>query len=238
MARPFHFRRTMPVKWSRAAIACSAALLPFVAGCRGDSRAGGHRDSVAVVAGSDRADCDVSRGDVQIAGGIGVLRPGTRVSELRERCDVVRDTTVRGVEGMPARMIVVALGADSAVAEIQDDSVWRVRLTSRRYRSENGIGIGTPARRLAELSGAGAYAGEGEVYVLIPSECGISYRISGAELGRVASASSAEEALRSMPPSAEVDLILIWGCAPDVAPSGFRSSDPMLHRRVSAGVMS
>jgi hypothetical protein len=150
----------------------------------------------------------------------------------------VRDTTVLGVEGMPERRVVVALGADSAVAEIQDDSVWRVRLTSRRFRSEDGVGIGTPARRLTELSGAGAYAGEGEVYVLIPSECCVSYRISGAELGEVASASSAEEALRSMPHSAEVDLILIWGCGRGAAPSGFRGSDPMLHRRVSAGVMS
>jgi hypothetical protein len=139
---------------------------------------------------------------------------------------------------MPMRTVIVALGGDSAVAEIQGDSVWRVRLTSTRFRSAAGIGIGTPAPQVAAIDGAGAFAGEGEVYALIPSECGVSYRIAGAEFGRIASASSAEEALRSLPASAEVDLILIWGCVRDATPRGVRGADPMRYRRVSAGVMS
>lgn len=158
-------------------------------------------------------DCGVHPGDVQVEEGVGVLRIGTSVEEVRQRCRVVRDTTVLDIEGMPARRLVVSIGDDTAVAEIVADSVWRVRLTSPRFRAEGGLGIGTLASTLAAIPGARALVGEGEIYVTVPGTCGVSYRVSGADFARVSSARSPEEAIDLLPDTAQIDLLLVYECA-------------------------
>jgi hypothetical protein len=157
-------------------------------------------------------DCGVGPGDVQINGGLGVLRIGTLADHVRERCQIVRDTTVLDNEGMVARELVISLGADTAVAEVQSDSVWRLRLTSRRFRTGEGLGIGSSVGELAANAGARALVGEGEIYVTVPATCGVSYRIGGADFGRVARAPSAERAIDVLPDTARVDLLLVVGC--------------------------
>jgi hypothetical protein len=210
-------------------------LVAALAGCAGEASESDGWPGAGELADRGRGGCGVPAGDVQIEDGVGVLRPGVRVSELRAQCRVVRDTTVTGVEGMPVRTVVVALGADSAVAEVREGRVWRLRLTSERFRGPGGIGVGTPARRLEMVAGAGAYAGKGEVYVLIRSRCGVSYRLAGADLDRVASAATGEEALAVMPESAVVDLVLLWRCGNEAGRRGSRRSDLPPRRRVSSG---
>jgi hypothetical protein len=157
-------------------------------------------------------DCGVSEGDVQIERGVGVLRIGAAVEAVRERCRIVRDTTALDNEGMPSRRIVVLLNGDTSVVEVVSDSIWRVRLTSPRFRTRGGLGVGTPARAFTALEGARALIGEGEIYVTVPAVCGVSYRMHGADFARVAGASSAEEALRELPDTARVDLLLLVEC--------------------------
>ena len=163
------------------------------------------------------ADCGAVAGNVQIQGGIGVLRPGATVADVRAGCAVARDTVEPGLEGMSVRTLLVALGADSVVAEIAADTVWRLRLTSTRFRTPAGFGVGTLAKELAAADGARVQIGEGEVYMVVAGECGVSYRIAGADFGAVAAARSREQALAELPDSARVDRILVWQCTPGPA---------------------
>ena len=174
-----------------------------------DSASTSERDSAAEL------DCGVPPGDVQIEGGIGVLRIGAPVAELRGRCDIVRDTTVPDNEGMPSRELMILLGTDTAVAEVVADSVWRLRLTSPRF-STGDVRVGTTVAELERYDGARALVGEGEVYVTVPETCGVSYRIAGAEFARAASARSPKAAIGTLPDTARVDLMLVFAC-PDSA---------------------
>jgi hypothetical protein len=191
--------------------AALAALLAAVVGC-GDSRPRGENGRGAALSPADSlADCGVPAGDVQIDAPLGVLRPGAAVPDIRSRCAVVRDTILTGAEGMPVRLLTVALGTDSVTAEVVNDTIWRLRLTSARFRSASGFGVGTPARAIAAAPGARVHVGEGEVYMLVAGSCGVSYRIAGADFGRVAAA-SATAALEELPDTARVDRVLVWRC--------------------------
>ncbi|HSJ64568.1 MAG TPA: hypothetical protein VK922_11805 [Gemmatimonadaceae bacterium] len=200
-----------PSRPSLAILATLAHLASFgCAGEHGSDRAGPPSDDRVAP-----ADCGVPAGDVQIDEGIGVLRPGTSIEDVRRRCTVVRDTVVPGPEGMSARLLVVQLGADSAVGEVVDETIWRVRLSSGRFRSAQGFGVGTRAREIAAAPGAGVHVGEGEVYMRLEGICGESYRLAGVDVGRVASAQSAERALEGLPDSARVDRVLLRRCPQD-----------------------
>lgn len=189
-----------------------AATLLVAFACRGESR---QADSTVLVGATQQSarDCGIPPGDVQIDEGAGVLRAGVPASQVLERCEVVLDTTVLDNEGMPARELVIALGADTAVAEVVADSVWRVRFSSSRFRSSDGIGVGSAVSVLKRLPGARALVGEGEVYVTVPTTCGVSYRIAGADYPAIASAPAAEAALRRLPDTARVDRVLVFACA-------------------------
>ena len=190
----------------------TAALL-LAAGCQ----EGGREADAELTPGRNQRpaelDCGVAAGDVQVDGGVGVLRIGVSVDEVRERCTVVRDTTVLDNEGMPVRWLVVSLRGDTAVAEIVADSVWRLRLTTPRFRTSAGLGVGTRISELAAMTGARALVGEGEIYVTVPGSCGVSHRIAGADFARVAGARSPELAMAALPEAANVDLLLVMDCA-------------------------
>jgi hypothetical protein len=197
-----------PLHPTLATFALLAAL-----GCAGERGSDGAGPPLEDLVAS--LECGVPAGDVQIDEGVGVLRPGVGVEDVRQRCTVVRDTVVPGPEGMPTRLLVVKLGADSAIGEVVGDTLWRVRLSSERFRSAQGFGVGTLAREIAAAPGAGVHVGEGEVYMLLEGLCGVSYRLAGVDFGRVASAQSAERALEELPDSARVDRMLLWRCTQD-----------------------
>lgn len=198
-------------------VAAATLTLATAAGCQRDAAPVDTTIGGASSAGRGVTDCGILPGDVQVEEGVGVLRIGTSVEEVRQRCRVVRDTTVLDIEGMPARRLVVSIGDDTAVAEIVADSVWRVRLTSPRFRAGDGLGVGASASALAAIPGARALAGEGEVYVTIPGTCGVSYRVAGADFARVSSARSPEDAMDRLPDTAHVDLLLVYACANEAA---------------------
>ena len=210
LARPFHIAWPMRSIQSTAVVA--AALL-LTTGCQEGGR---DADADLTPSRNERPaelDCGVAAGDVQIDGGVGVLRIGVSVEEVRERCTVIRDTTVLDNEGMPARWLVVLLDGDTAVAEIAADRVWRLRLTTPRFRTSAGLGVGTRISELVAIAGARALVGEGEIYVTVPAICGVSYRITGADFARVAGARSPELAMAELPEAAHVDLLLVMDCA-------------------------
>jgi hypothetical protein len=137
--------------------------------------------------------------------GIGALRVGATVDEVGGACRILRDTTALGAEAMPERTILVDLGRDSVLAVIVADHVWRVHVRNPRFRTADSLGVGTPASALRRPA-AQVLAGEGAVFVRLPSHCGLSFRLRGARLGRVSTPAQ-------IPDSAVVDEVLAVGCS-------------------------
>ena len=83
--------------------------------------------------------------------GIGELRIGATVESVRQKCDVVRDTTLIAAEGMPARKLAVVFSRDTVEAEIVDGRVWRIAVLAPRLRTADSLGVGTNLARLLQL---------------------------------------------------------------------------------------
>ncbi len=85
----------------------AALLLAAVCACAGDD------PRAAINAARDTAgaaiDCGVPEAGVQIERGIGVLQVGATVELLGERCRLVKDSVVTGVEGMPGRQLYIVI---------------------------------------------------------------------------------------------------------------------------------
>ena len=203
----------MTLSTARFELRLAAALLLAAAfACSGDDpRAAIDADSakdnpLAVT------DCGVEGAGVQIERGIGVLQVGAPVELLGERCRLVKDTVVTGVEGMPGRHLYIVILGDTVVAEVEQDTVWRVRLTTERFRTGDSLGVGTAAADLTSREGARALVGEGEIYLTIEEACGVSFRLDGVSYSNVASAPSPESAVRLVPDTSIVDLVLLTPC--------------------------
>jgi hypothetical protein len=145
--------------------------------------------------------------------GIGDLRLGVTPAAVRASCVVVRDTTRLASEGQLARMIAVAFPRDTVEAEIVDGRVWRIEVLSPRFRTADSLGVGTPLRRLLALRDPRGITGEGQLFVVSPEQCGLSFRLS--DNGSSARAQDWDRAaLARLPSKTVVDKILIVGCDP------------------------
>jgi hypothetical protein len=150
--------------------------------------------------------------------GIGELRIGVTVESVRQKCNVIRDTTVTGAEGMPARKLTVALSRDTVEAEIVDGRVWRIAVDSPRLRTADALGVGTSIGRLRQLKNPRGMTGEGKFFVASPQHCGMSFRLSNA--GPRAQRGDMDRAgLFRLPETAVVSEVLIFGCKPALGPS-------------------
>jgi hypothetical protein len=143
--------------------------------------------------------------------GIGQLRIGTPVESLRQKCNVVRDTTAAGAEGMPARKVAVAFSRDTVEAEIVGGKVWRITVTSPRLRTRDAIGVGTTIGRLRQLKDPRGMMGEGQLFVATSQHCGMSFRLAGA--GPRGQGGDLDRAgLFRLPEMTMVSQILVFGC--------------------------
>lgn len=144
--------------------------------------------------------------------GIGQLRIGATVESIRQKCNVVRDTTVIASEGMPARKLAVAFSRDTVVAEIVDDRVWRIAVRAPRLRTATSLGVGTLNQRLIrQLKEPRGIMGEGALFVASPDQCGMSFRL--AKGGPRAQRGDLDRAgLAGLPVTAVVSEVLVFGC--------------------------
>jgi hypothetical protein len=153
--------------------------------------------------------------------GIGQLRIGATVESIKEKCKVLRDTIVSGVEGMPARKLAVAFSRDTVDAEIVDGRVWRIAVHSPGLRTASLIGVGTLNQRLQSLKDPHGAMGEGGLFVLTPQHCGMSFRLANA--GPRGMRGDLDKAgLRALPIETVVSEILVFGCH---AKSGTKPAD-------------
>jgi hypothetical protein len=148
--------------------------------------------------------CGVDARAALTGDGIGSLRVGTTVEDIARICRILRDTIGLGTEGQQERTILVDLSRDSVAAVVSAGRVWRVHVQSPAFRTADSLGVGTPVEafrhRRPEI-----LTGEGNVYLRLPSHCGLSFRLRDVVAGRASS-------LGQLPDSAVVDEVLAVGC--------------------------
>lgn len=143
--------------------------------------------------------------------GIGELRIGATVDSIRQKCNVIRDTTAIAAEGMPARKLTVALSRDTVEAEIVNGRVWRIAVASPRLRTADALGVGTSIGRLRQLRNPRGMMGEGQLFVASPQHCGMSFLLSNAGPGALRGDLDRAGLFR-LPETAVVSEVLIFGC--------------------------
>lgn len=146
----------------------------------------------------------------------GLVRIGATASSIREQCVVVADTSL-ALEGEAQPAILVEVGSDTVLAEIVGSRVWRVRVRSAGLRTEDSVGVGTPARRLLTVPDATVMWGEGNHVIISPIYCGLSFQLDGRP-PRARPWTTAEVA--EMPDSVRVSQVLVVGSCH--TPSGSR----------------
>jgi hypothetical protein len=156
--------------------------------------------------------CATADADTQLRDdGIGALRLGASVEVVKRTCRVLRDTTVTGPEGMPARKLAVEIAGETVEAEIVDNKVWRISVKSPRFRTADSLGVGTPLSHLLQLEGARGMMGEGALYFATSAHCGMSFRLSE-NRPLDPSGDWNKSALARLPASTKVTEVLIFGC--------------------------
>jgi hypothetical protein len=122
--------------------------------------------------------CGVSSATRLTDEGIGDLKPGRPVAEVKRLCNVTSDSRQRGAEGQMERVIVIGIDAEVIPAEVVDDRVWRIAVTTSRFTTSDSLGVDTPLRRIAHTRGAQFAPGEDAVYGFVAAHCGLSFRFS------------------------------------------------------------
>jgi hypothetical protein len=194
-----------------ALIGCEVRKEPAPASSSTPSSAGG---APSASPGATGASGQKSSCGAEVLGeeGIGELRLGSTVESVRQKCNVVRDTTAPGAEGMPARKLAVALSRDTVEAEIVDGKVWRIAVHSPQLRTADALGVGTSIGRLRQLKEPRGMMGEGQFFVASPQHCGMSFRLSNA--GPAARGDMDRAGLFRLSEAAVVSQVLIFGCGP------------------------
>ena len=141
--------------------------------------------------------------------GLGDVTIGMTEAEVRARCTVTLDTMITGAEGMPQRILSVAMGGETMDLEMKEGRVWRIPITDARFRTADGFGVGTPLAELLALPGAKPAMGEG-TFIMTTKHCGLSFRLRNPRGTMPAARNDAE--MRRLPGSAVVERMLIVGC--------------------------
>jgi len=149
------------------------------------------------------------RQDAVVTGaGVGPIRIRMRVNELPASCPIVGDTTLR-LEGELQPAVLIDVDGDTILAEVVDERVWRITVSDRDLRTLDGIGVGTPAARLAVYSDAVIASGEGSYFVIAEaSHCGLSFALPQL---RHRSERWRREDLVDLPDTVRVQSILVIG---------------------------
>lgn len=130
-------------------------------------------DSVAVA-----KDCGVKGTLLLTDDGIGELKEGVSVADVKDRCEVVSDSELQGSEGMKERVVVVRIGGETVRAIVNDDRVFRIEVTTPRLVTSDSLSVDTPLHRIATARGARFFPGEDGVYGFLPNHCAMSFRFS------------------------------------------------------------
>jgi hypothetical protein len=149
--------------------------------------------------------------------GVGELLVGMSVDSLKEKCRVAIDTIQEGPEGMPERRLFVAFPPELLQAEVIDGKVWRIDVESPRFRTNEGLGVGSKLSELLKLRNARGMVGEARVFLVSPDHCGLSFQLSHAPDGSVSLWD--KKALEALPGhTVRVERVLVVAGAPQCQP--------------------
>lgn len=149
--------------------------------------------------------CGVGTGTIVTPEGIGRLRIGATVAEVRAGCRILRDTTGQGAEGMLERLITVDLGRDTVEMVVAEDRIWRIHIDGPAFRTADEIGVGTTVDALRRSGSARVLTGEGSMFLTLAEKCGLSFRLAGVPFGP-------ERAAAELPGDGRVVELLVFGC--------------------------
>lgn len=122
--------------------------------------------------------CGVSGLPVVTDNGIGELREGRSVTDIKALCEVVSDAERQGSEGMKERVLVISVGGETVQAIVNDEKIYRIEISSPRLATTDSLAVDTPLHRIATARGARFLPGEDGVYGFVANHCAMSFRFS------------------------------------------------------------
>ena len=122
--------------------------------------------------------CGITGVPVLTDEGIGELKEGLGVDDVRARCEVISDSEQQGSEGMKERVLVVRVGGETVRATVNDDRIYRIEVSTPRLATTDSLAVDTPLHMIAAARGAKFLPGEDGVYGFIANHCAMSFRFS------------------------------------------------------------
>lgn len=154
---------------------------------------------------SRAAKCGSNESTLLSGDGVGRLRVGASLADVRADCTILTDSTAAGAEGMRERRIAVDLGRDTLEAVVVNGRVWRIHVDGSAFRTAEGIGVGSTVAELRQDRAARVMAGEGSMFIALADHCGLSFRLRGVPFGR-------ERPVEQLPADGRVVEVLAFGC--------------------------
>ncbi len=149
--------------------------------------------------------CGIDAGTTVGPEGIGRLRIGATIDDVRAGCRIVRDTMRVAAEGMRERRITVDLGRDTVETVVVEDRIRRIHVDGPAFRTADDIGVGTTVDALRRSGSARVLAGEGSMFLTLADKCGLSFRLDGVPFGP-------ERPAADLPADGRVVEVLVFGC--------------------------
>jgi hypothetical protein len=157
-------------------------MVVVIAGCRKGDNENRRGDSSVIPPVSDLAPPPKTCGITGVAElsdqGIGEMRIDRTVKEISDQCEILRDTTEQGTEGMQEHVIAVRIDGDIATGLVNGNVVRRIEVTTPHFRTRDSLGVDTPLDKIAKSRGARFFPGEDGVYGFTADHCGLSFRFS------------------------------------------------------------
>ncbi|HZJ01024.1 MAG TPA: hypothetical protein VFD22_10220 [Gemmatimonadaceae bacterium] len=122
--------------------------------------------------------CGVTGLPVLTDDGIGELKEGRSVADIKELCEIVSDSRQQGSEGMMERVLVVRVGSETVQAIVDNEKIYRIVVSSPRLLTSDSLAVDTPLHRIATARGARFFPGEDGVYGFVANHCAMSFRFS------------------------------------------------------------
>lgn len=144
--------------------------------------------------------------------GLAELKLGQSVEDVRKICEVFSESDQPGQEGTTDHILAVRVGDEIVPATIVNGRVWRIEVTTPRFRTADSLGIDTPLQKIAQMRGAQFAPGEDAVYGFATEHCGLSFRFS-LPLRPPRGGQWTAQTINAAHGDAVVDRVLIRGCA-------------------------
>jgi hypothetical protein len=136
----------------------------------------------------DAPTCGIVRSTKLTDQGVGDLQIGRPVAEVKRLCNVVNDYHRSSPDGQKERVVTIqtfslhpsvdSTDSEIFVAQVVNDRISRIEISTARFTTSDSLGVDTPLRRIARMRGAQFAPGEDGVYGFVGEHCGLSFRFS------------------------------------------------------------